>query len=454
VKSRGPIIAAVVLLALSVALYWSNRHPPSDNTTKASADASPKILSLDQSEITALTIHKKGEPLVQLAKNDSAWQINSPKLLAADQSTVSGILSTVSALNSDRLVDDKSSDLTQYGLNDPVLEVDITAKGKTQKLLLGEQTINGNSAYAMLAGDPRVFTIASYNKSSLDKSLGDLRDKRLLNADFDKVTQIQLLNQSPAKKQDITFARDKDSWQILKPKPYRADSSHVEDLIRSLKGITFEPSSSGDDPGAVSSFNSASPFITAKVVSVSGTQELQVRKAKDDNYAKSSIVSGVFKVPSAAASGLDKTLDDFRDKKIFSFGFNDPNKIEIHDGTKSYFLTHSGSDWWGADGKKLDPDGVQTLIGKLRDLSATGFPDSGFSAPSLEITVNSDDSKRTEKVSLAKSANVIIARRENEPALYALPASTITDLQQAAANLKPAAPAPAPSSSNPAPNKK
>jgi hypothetical protein len=453
VKFRGLIIAAVVLLALSVALYWSNRHPPSDDTAKASVDASPKILSLDQSEVTALAIRKKGDPDVQLARNGTAWQITAPKSLAADQSTVSGILSTVSSLNSDRLVDDKASDLAQYGLSDPVVEVDITAKNKTQKLLLGEQTINGNSTYAMLAGDPRVFTIASYNKSSLDKSLGDLRDKRLLTADFDKVTQIQLLNQSPTKKQDITFARDKDSWQILKPKPYRADSSHVEDLIRVLKGATFESSSSGDDPAAISSFNSGSPFVTAKVTGVSGTQELQLRKAKDDYYAKSSIVSGVFKVPVSAASGLDKTLDDFRDKKLFSFGFNDPNKIEIHDGAKSYFLTHSGSDWWGADGKKLDSEGVQTLLEKLRGLSATGFPDSGFSSPAIEITVVSDDNKRIEKVSLAKSTKSDIARRENEPALYALPASTINDLQQVAASLKPATPAPAPSS-NPAPNKK
>ena len=43
-----------------------------------------------------------------------------------------------------------------------------------------------------LAGDPRVFTIASYTKTSIDKGPNDLRDKRLLTADFDKISQVQL----------------------------------------------------------------------------------------------------------------------------------------------------------------------------------------------------------------------------------------------------------------------
>ena len=84
-----------------------------------------------------------------------------------------------------------------------------------------------------------------------------------------------------------------------------------------------------------------------------GTQELQVRKAKDDYYAESSAVSGVYKVPASVGTSLDKSLEDFRDKKVFDFGYEDPEKIEIHDGGKSYFLTRSGSDWWDAKGKKL-----------------------------------------------------------------------------------------------------
>jgi len=136
----------------------------------------------------------------------------------------------------------------------------------------------------------------------------------------------------------------------------------------------------------------------------------------------------------------DKSLDDFRNKKLFDFGFVDPDKIEIHDGAKSYFLTHSGSDWW-SNGTKMDESTVSTLVGAIRGLSATKFPDNGFTTPSIELTVTTDSGKRTEKVLIAKNGDRYVAKRENEPALYELSAASVTDLQNSAAAVKPAPPA-------------
>jgi hypothetical protein len=169
-----------------------------------------------------------------------------------------------------------------------------------------------------------------------------------------------------------------------------------------------------------------------------------VRKNKDDYYAKSSGVGGAYKVLSSMRTSVDKGLDDYRNKKLFDFGFVDPEKIEIHDGAKSYFLTRSGSDWW-SNGRKMDESSVSTLVSDIRDLTATKFPDSGFTNSSIEVTVTSDSGKRVEKVQIAKNGDEYIAKRENEPALYEFGASAVSDLQKAAADVKPApAPAPAP----------
>src|SRR3984893_16713442 len=135
-KNSGLIIAAVVLAARTGALYWSNRHPASENTTKASIDTPPKILSLKQEDISKIQIKKKGGEELDLAKGDGGkWQITAPEPLGADQEAVSSMLSSVASLNSDRPVDDKAADLGQYGLADPSLELDVTAKdAKPQKL--------------------------------------------------------------------------------------------------------------------------------------------------------------------------------------------------------------------------------------------------------------------------------------------------------------------------------
>ena len=438
-KTRGLLIAAMVLAVLSGTLYWSNHHKPAEDTVKASAEA-PKILALSQADVSKIEVKKKGRDDVVLSRNSAGkWEITAPKPCLADQDTVSSMLSTLSSLSSDRLIEEKAATLDVYGLAQPAIEVDIAEKNnKTDKLLIGNDTPSSSAAYAALMGDPRVFTMASYNKSSLDKTFNDLRDKRLLTFDSEKLSRVELT----AKKETMEFGRNKDQWQILKPKPMRANQSTVEDLVRSLGDAKMELSATDDEKKDLSAFNAGKTVATAKITDVTGTQELQVRKNKDDYFAKSSGVAGVYKVLSSVGTSVDKSLDDFRNKKLFDFGFVDPEKIEIHDGAKSYFLTRSGSDWW-SNGTKMDESSVSTLVSDIRDLTATKFPDSGFTTSSLDVTVASDSGKRVEKVLIAKNGDRYIAKRENEPALYELSATPITDLQKAAADVKPA-PAPAP----------
>jgi hypothetical protein len=435
-KSTGLLIAAVVLAVLTGTLYWSDHHKAADSAATP-VDAPPKILVLKDADLAKIAIKKKGAEEVALDRNGAGkWQITAPSAMAADQDAVSSMISTISSLNSERLVEDKASDLKQYGLTDPALELDIATKdGKSQKVLLGDDTPAGNAIFATTSGDPRVFTIASYTKTSIDKSPNDLRDKRLLTADFDKISQVELT----AKKQSIEFGRNKDAWQILKPRPLRADNFTVEDLVRRLKDAKMDltAASESDEKKLAAAFASGNPIATATVTTAAGTQELQVRKAKDAYYAKSSAVSGVYKVANDLGTGLDKALDDFRNKKLFDFSFDEPNKVEMHDGSKAYFLTKGGADWW-SNGKKMDDSSVQSLIDKVRDLSSSKFVDSGFATPVIDLTVTSSDGKRTEKVLISKSGDNYIAKRENEPSLYQLDSKPVEELQKSAADIKPA----------------
>jgi hypothetical protein len=434
-RIRGLIVAAAVLAALTGALYWSNYHK-STETAQAPADLSPKILALKESDIVAIAIEKKDADAVVLKKDGNDWRITAPQSVAADQSAASGMVSPLETLDSQRLVEDKASDLGQYGLSQPSLAISITEKnGRTQQLLIGDSTPTGSGFYAKLDGDPRVFTIASFNKSSLDKSLNDLRDKRLITADADKIGRLDLVT----KLESIEFGRDKakDQWRILKPKPMRADGAQVGDLVRALTDAKMDLSS-GDPKKNASAFASGTPVASLRITTESGMQELELRKGKDDYYAKSSIVDGVYKVPNSLGQQLAKKLDDFRNKKLFDFGPGEPDKIEMHDGAKAYFFTRAGEEWWSAEGKKLDADSVEQLVGKLRDLQASKFADWRLANPVLEIAVTSNDGKRFEKILLSKAAagEEYIAERQNEPTAYVLDESAVADLQKLASDVK------------------
>ncbi len=426
-KSKGLLTASFLLLVLSAVIWWSNKKVV-------------KLLNLPEDQIQNIEIKKRTGETLQLQRNDSQWQITAPRLLRADADAVSSMLSTLSSLSSDRTVEEKATTLDQYGLTQPAIELNIVDKNKkTTMLLIGDDTPAGTAVYAAIAGDPRVFALSSYKKGSFDKSSNDLRDKRLLTFESDKVSSIELT----AKKQTIAFGRSKDQWQIVRPRPFRADGPQVEELLRTLRDAKMDLSGSEDDKKLQAAFASGTLLVTAKVMDVSGAQELQVRKNKDDYYAKSSAVTGVYKVSTGTGTGLEKGLDDFRNKKLFDFAFADPEKIELHNGPKSYFLTRSGGDWW-SNGTKMDPGTVSAFIDKIRDLSASKFPESGFATPVMDLTVTSDGGKRVEKVLLSKNGDNYEAKRENEPALYELNASSVSELQNSAAELKPA-PAPVPS---------
>jgi hypothetical protein len=177
----------------------------------------------------------------------------------------------------------------------------------------------------------------------------------------------------------------------------------------------------------------------------SGSQTFDVRRKGESFFAKSSAVDAVAKVEKDLVDTVSKSPNDFRAKKLFDFGFAEPSKMDIRDNGKSYSISKGGDGKWWQNGKEMDPTSVQSLIDKLRELQATSLADAGFTTPVLEITVVSDNGKRTEKVQLSKGAQNWAARRENDNTVYILDNKKVEDIQSAAADVKaPAPPPPAP----------
>jgi hypothetical protein len=438
-KFRGLLVAVAVLAVLGGLVLWSNKKKAAADA-KPPADASPKLLSIPDDQFKQIKIAKTGGDTTVLTRGDgNKWQITQPKPLPADQDAVGSLVSTLSSLSTDRLIEDKASDLAQYGLTKPTMEVTVTKKdGKTESVLLGDDTPTGGGEFAMKQGDPRVFTVASFVKTSVDKSYKDLRDKRLLTFDSDKLTRVGLQSKGP----EIEFGKNnQNDWQILKPKPLRADGSQVEDLIRKLKDAKMDTTVSEDDAKkAAAGFASGRRVAVATVTDSSGNQQLEVRQAGTDTdktyYAKSSVVEGFYKVPNDLGDALNKGVDDFRNKKLFDFAWSDPTKIQI--GTAVY---QKSGDKWTRDGKTMDSTSIQNLIDKLRDLAAIKFQDTAGGAVALEATVTSNDGKRVEKVIINKQGDQYLAKRENEPSIYVLDSKAAEDLIKAAADVKEAAPA-------------
>ena len=431
-KPKGLLIAVVLLAVLGGLTWWSNKNQA--DKSKSPTDTAAKLLTIPEDQFQEIRIKKLTGERIVLKRENGKWTMTEPQPLATDQDAVSSMTTTLGALNADKVIEDKATDLKQYGLEIPTLDIEIGRKdGKTDHVLVGDDTPNGSGAYAKLANDAKVVTVASTVKTSLDKRPDDLRDKRLMTFDSEKVSRVELAAKGPA----VEFGKNgQNEWQIVKPRPLRADGSAVDGLVSKLKDAKMDLT----EPDAPKLFAAAPKVATVSVTDAGGTQTLEVRRDKDKNvFAKSSAVGGIYKVNADLADALDKSADDFRNKKVFDFGFSDPSKVELKTGT----YTKDG-DKWSANGKTMDNASVQALIDKLRDLAATKFSERGGGENVFTATVVSNSGKRTEKVNITKSGAQYFAQREGEPSIYELDAKAVEDLQKAASEIKEAAPVPAP----------
>jgi hypothetical protein len=434
-KPTGLLIAVALLAIVGGGIWWSNKKQAA-TPEKSPTDTSTKLLTIPADQFQEIRIKKPTETQ-DLKLVDGKWRIVEPKPLAADQDSVTSMVTSLSALTADKTIDENPADLSAYGLTTPTLDIAITKKdGKTAGVLVGDATPTNSGNYAKLTGSPKVYTIASYVKTGLDKSDSDLRDKRLMTFDSDKITRVVLA----AKGAPVEFGKNaQNEWQILKPAPLRADATQVDSLINKLKDAKMDAIVSDEDAKkAAAGFASGTRVALATVSDSRGDQTLEVRKDKDKNYyAKGSAVDGIYRIGSDIGDALDKGLDDFRNKKVFDFGFSDPGKIEVKGAT----YTKSG-DKWMSGAKTMDNASVQSLIDKLRDLAATKFADKSGGDAVFEATVTSNDGKKVEKVTIRKQGTDYFAQREGEPSIYQLDAKAVDDLQSAASGVKEAAPAP------------
>jgi hypothetical protein len=352
--------------------------------------------------------------------------------MKADDAAVASITAAVSNLSADRIVDEHAADLPSYGLDPALVALTFTdASGKATVLKFGEDTPTGSDAYAVTDGDPRLYTVFTSTKGTFNKGWKDLREKHLLTFNTDKLSRVEL--DVPGKTL-IEFGRSGPSdWQILKPKTMRADSFQVEQLTGKMKAVLLDPEM--DPPKAAAGFASAQRVATVRITGEEGPLSIEIRKNKDDVFAKSSQADGIYKVNKDAADDLAKNVDDFRNKKLFDFGFSDPTRIEFKDGAKSSAWEKSG-DKWTSGGKNIDPVSIQNLIDKLRDVSAAKFVEGSPAPPTIEITIVSDSGKRTEKAKIAASGPAFLASRDGDASQYQLDAETVNGLRQAAGDVK------------------
>jgi len=424
---KSTIALVVVLAGLCAYMYFVTSKLPEGG---ADAKKQEKVFGgLDAGKIDEVKVTSAAGDATMLKKDAVGWQIVQPIAAKADESEASSITSALASTEIARVIDENPTNLNEYGLSNPKIEVDFKAAGDKdyRKLLIGEKTPTGANLYAKRNDEKKVIAIPAFQEGSFNKTTFDLRDKVLLKFDREKIDAVYVAAGGKA----LTIAKDVGEWKLTRPVQTKADFGSVEGLIGRLQTaqmkswVADEPSAADlkkyglDKPEATVNLNAGSARVTL----------LLGAKAPDNNtvYARDASKPAVVTVESALLDDLKKGADDYRRKDLFEFRPFNATHLELSRNGQTVVLDrvkgqNDKPDTWkrvSPNPGDVDKDKMDSLLSKLSNMRAASFVDStaktGLDKPALAVTVKFDEGKKEEKVSFGQSGSDVFAGRPGEP---------------------------------------
>jgi len=439
------LVALAILSALWGAFtYWDRRAKREDAKTESIAEE--KLFLVESNQVQSFTIRPREGESVECRREGDAWLIVEPRRLAADASSVSSFLDTLTGARLEEVVEANPSNLKEFGLDPPATVLEFAAAGQPDKLklLLGDTTPTGGGVYAQVSGNPRVFTLASYVKTSLQKSAFDLRDKRAVTLDVDGLHRIEV----QSKGKGFTLVKNPEgNWNLLLPLAVRAERYAVDGLVSQLRTLSMQ-SVAAEQKTNLAPYGFETPTLRLKIESPAGAETLVVgKKDKADNryFAMNSRLEPVFTIASYAVTTFQKEPSDLRDKDLFSFQYFEAKRVEVETPQGRRVFEKQQDKWrqTAPAAKDVASDKMESLLNRLTGLRADSFPKAsgkdlaafGLGKPSYKIRVEFGEKNQTEVVEAGKVGEHVYARRSTDLLPSELPKDSLDSIDKALSEL-------------------
>jgi hypothetical protein len=436
----------LVLAGLGAYIYFVESENPAPGL-----EPKDKVFTVESGQIEELRVTAQGETAV-LVKKGEGWQMTEPVAADADPTEASSFATNLSSLEVNRVVDENAPDLAPYGLAEPRITVAFKAQGGTSgEVHLGEKTPTGGDIYAVKPGEKRVFLVSSYLETTFNKKPFDLRDKRIVKFERDKVETVEVARGA----ESIRLKRAGSDWTIEAPAPGRGDYATVEGLLTRMSTAAMaaivEPEAKD-----LAKYGLDKPAMTITLGAGSSQTILDVGRTEgEQRYAKDRSRPMVFTLDTTLGDDLTKALDDYRSKELFVSRSYNTDRLQLTrlEGkeTRTYDFEKTTSDQgdkWrvtpsGGEARDVDRAKADDLLTKLAAARITSFAApstrTGLDTPLLTVGVSYDGGK-FERVRFAQQASLHYGSREGEQA-GVVASATVTDVLTALdATLAPPAP--------------
>lgn len=422
---RSTIGLLVVLVGLGAYIYFVTSKKSDSTATKQEK----LFASLEAAKIDELKVKSESGDVTTLKKEGGTWKIVAPLALPASDLDATGIANALGDLEIVRVVEENPTDVKDYGLDTPRIEVEFkSTEAKTAgHLFVGAKTATGGNLYARRDDQKQVVLVGQFYETSLNKSTFDLRDKAIIKFDRSKVDGVDVdLGGKP-----IEFSKANAEWKMTKPVVARADASAVDGLVSRVETAQMKSIvSSAPTPADLKTFGFDKPQATINLHLGSARATLVVGAKADDMavYVRDASKPDVFTVDTSTADDFKKPADDYRKKDLFDFRAFTATRVEItRSGQTVIFERVKAKDdkspdtWHRVSPNPGDPDRakVESLLAGMADIRATSFVASkaktGLDSPAMTVVAQFDEGKKEERVTFGKSGIDVFASRPDDP---------------------------------------
>jgi hypothetical protein len=287
------------------------------------------LMSFKVDDVNKLVVRQGDSAPVELEKDQGKWKIVKPAKYDADNERVRTLLGSLSNARIDEFPSDNPSNLAQYGLDKPAVEVSVfSGPGQSrQSLQFGtKESGPGKDDYYVRRGEkPNVYTVHTYVFTDADKGLNDLRDRTVLAFEPDDVEQVKVTSNGKS----FTVAKGEGGkWTETDGGKSDADQIKVRQFIDRLHDLKAETIAQ-DSAANLEKFGLNAPgeevVISGKGGKAMGSVKLaRVERhnendkngpARTDYYALSSASPTVYKIFEYDYTDLIKTPDQLTSPK-------------------------------------------------------------------------------------------------------------------------------------------
>jgi len=370
---RKTIILLVVLIIAGGAYWYFEVKKKKEKEQAEEKEAF--LFKPSDNKIAALTLKGEGKPDIVIKRKpaeavaqkeagegeeeEEEWIISSPVETGGDRYTINSVINSLKESKREEVVRENidKEGVHAYGLDSPHFSLRFSYEGDNTEhgVDFGIESLDKKRIFARVLGDDKIVSVSTGVRKSLDKSLFDLRDKRISPYSGDDIVGITLL--SPM--ESFVLKREDSDWYFM-PEKIRASETRIDIYTGNIRWGSFveveEEKGTNyakyglDKPRLMLNFklkdNSSFMFVVGDSITENNAQFYYAMRSSDGM---------IFQVQSDLVHKLIKSKFELKDRHIFDISDKDVSAVTLGKDETIYSFVKHDDEWEFSDtGEKLD----------------------------------------------------------------------------------------------------